>query len=773
MGLVVVIGASIWPLMNASCGTRPQQRQVPGEVKALDQLRTMTRNGVLPAEDAVARIESDFPNTKAAGLARILRARIKIKQGDFAGGIALLDSNVIRDRTALGDYALLLRAQALEQLGRRAEARADYEKLARDYPSSLRAGHALRRDAEMLMEENQAAAVPVLLKDLNERGDAAAMLLTGKAYESAGDTTRALASYRRIYFYAPASAQSVEAEALISKLNSTTAAATADEAIARADRLYDAKRYGDATTAYNDAFTRFPPTARPEAQLRRGISAVNSKRTGDATAALNSIPSSAAELRAEALFYLAQAYSQARQWEQVRSTVEELRRSFPASPFAARAMVRAGEIARDAKNTADSSYFFRSAVSSFPGSAEVAQAQFEMAWDMHETKNYQESSRLLTEHLAYYADKNTDNRGRAGYWAGRDSERAGKLSEARAIYEAMQARYSANWYGHLSRERLTSMKNAGQAPQGNFTPDSVVGRAVANLKTVTVAEETAGRDENERVVKGDQLTNIGMDELALEELNRAAETVPSSPRVNLALARIYRTRDENVRALTLLRKSYPDYSQMKPEEMTRDEWDVFYPLAYWDIIEQEARAKRLDPHQVAGLIRQESVFNPRARSPANAFGLMQLLVPTGASVARKYGIDRSVTAESLYEPRLNIQLGTGYMRDQFDKFGRIEFVAIAYNAGPGRVPQWRSTLPLEMDEFAEAIPFKETRAYVQGVVRNTYQYERLYDDKGQFRPEVGSRPVHAPLDVAQTGNEAQPVNEDVIQRRFTGSERGE
>jgi soluble lytic murein transglycosylase len=773
VGLVVVIGASVWPLMSASCGARQQGRAVPGEVKALDQLRAMTRGGVLPAEDAVARIESDFPNTKAAGLARILRARIKIKQGDFAGGVALLDSNVIRDRTALADYALLVRAEALEQLGRRAEARADYEKLARDFPSSLQAGHALRRDAEMLMEDNQGTAVPVLLKGLNESGDPAALLLTGKAYESAGDTTRALASYRRVYFYAPASEQSVEAEALIAKLNSTPAPATADEAVARADRLYDAKRYGDAVAAYNDAFTRFPATARPEAQLRRGIAAVSARRTADAVSALNSIPTSAAELRPEALYNLAQAYALSRQWDQVRSTVEELRRSFPSSPFAPRAMVRAGEIARDAKNTSDSDYFFRSAVSSFPGAAEVAQAQFEIAWDAHEAKNYQESSRLLTEHLAYYAGKNTDNRGRAGYWAGRDSERAGKLAEARAIYEGMQARYGANWYGHLSRERLTSMKNAGQAPQGNFPADSVVGRAVANLKTVTVAEETAGRDENERVVKADQLTNIGMDDFALEELGRASETAPSSPRVNLALARIYRTRDDNVRALNQLKKSYPDYSQMKPEEMTREEWDVFYPLAYWDIIEQEARAKRLDPHQVAGLIRQESVFNPRARSGANAFGLMQLLVPTGAAMARKYGIDRAVTAESLYEPRLNIQLGTGYMRDQFDKFGRIEFVAVAYNAGPGRVPQWRATLPLEMDEFAEAIPFKETRAYVQGVVRNTYQYERLYDDNGQFRPEVGSRPVHPPVDVAQTGSEPQPVNEEVIQRRFTGGEHGE
>jgi soluble lytic murein transglycosylase len=153
---------------------------------------------------------------------------------------------------------------------------------------------------------------------------------------------------------------------------------------------------------------------------------------------------------------------------------------------------------------------------------------------------------------------------------------------------------------------------------------------------------------------------------------------------------------------------------------------------------------------------------------------MQLLVPTGATVARKYGIDRDITESALYEPRLNIQLGTGYMRDQFDKYGRIEYVAAAYNAGPGRVVQWRQTLPLEMDEWAEAIPFKETRGYVQGVVRNKLQYERLYDDNGQFRAEVGSRAIYPVPEAgaAQSGDPTsrQPANSTVRKRRVTGNE---
>ena len=205
--------------------------------------------------------------------------------------------------------------------------------------------------------------------------------------------------------------------------------------------------------------------------------------------------------------------------------------------------------------------------------------------------------------------------------------------------------------------------------------------------------------------------------------------------------------------------------------MTREEWDVFYPLSYWDIIVQESRARDLDPFQVAGLIRQETVFMSRARSSARAYGLMQLLVPTGMLTAKKYGVERAITEESLYEPRLNIQLGTAYLRDQIDKFGRIEYVAAAYNAGPNRAVLWRTSLPAEIDEWAEAVPFKETRGYVQGVVRNRLQYQRLYDATGKFRPEVGTRAVTR--QPAAGASPAEPENTTVRKRRVRGNENEE
>jgi peptidoglycan lytic transglycosylase len=762
VGVALAGLASLPFLMSASCLTR---QQTPAEQRALESMRNMTRNDVLPSEDVVARIENQFPGTKAAALARILRARIKLNAKDFAGAASLLDTRVIRDRTSLADYAFFLQGSALEQAGKGPEARAIYQELLHSYPNSLRSRDAALRAAGLLMKSGDAAAVPLLLKNFTQSDDGGALLATAKAYEQASDQNRALASYRRLYFFAPESAESAEATTAITKLGSTLSPATADEASGRAERLYAAKKFADAVPAYEEAFAKFPTTGTTENQLHRGIAAYSARRTTEAVAALTSVPTSAGESKAEALFYLAQTYARAKQWELVRATLEEMRRTFPTSTFTPRTFVAVGQIADDAKNSVDASYFFHAAVNGFSNSIEVAQAQFDLAWATHEAKNYSESSRMLTEHLANYADRNTDNRGRAGYWAARDSERAGKLAEARALYEGMQARYDANWYGYLAKQRLDILSRS--TPAKTFPADSVVARAVANLKTVTVAQETAGVEEETRILKADELSNVGLDEWALGELSTASEKAPDSPKVNLAIAKIYRSDDDNVHALNTLRRSFPDYSQMKPEEMTREEWDVFYPLAYWDIIVQESKVRNLDPYQVAGLIRQETIFSSRARSSANAYGLMQVLVPTGRLTARKYGVSREITAESLLEPRLNIQLGTAYLRDQIDKFGRIEYVAAAYNAGPMRAAQWKASLPLEIDEWAEAVPFKETRGYVQGVVRNRLQYLRLYDAKGNFRPEVGSRAV-----TAQPGPGVSPTvesNSSVRKRRVSGN----
>ena len=94
------------------------------------------------------------------------------------------------------------------------------------------------------------------------------------------------------------------------------------------------------------------------------------------------------------------------------------------------------------------------------------------------------------EHLARYADRDSSNRGRAGYWAARNAERAGRLAEACTLYDALVYRYNANWYGHIGFERLTALRGRGQCQSPvSFPADSLVPQAAANLKSITVARK--------------------------------------------------------------------------------------------------------------------------------------------------------------------------------------------------------------------------------------------------------------------------------------------
>jgi soluble lytic murein transglycosylase len=711
------------------------------EEQALESLRQMTKDGKYPAESVVENFERRFSGRPSGVLARLLRARIKFENKDFAGAAALLNSDDFAKKTKVGDYAIWLRGQALQASGNHLEAISSYEKLQRDHPNAIRLTDAKLRQGEAMINAGRSAAVLMLLNELNESKNARALLITAKAYEANGDQANAIKFYRDVYFYGAGTDAAKEAESKLASLAQALTPSNFSEARARARTLLAAKSYVEADKAYTALSQYFDGSPEPSDSFGRLVAAANSKNMANAQAAFNAIPASASE-KGKAYYELVLGYAKNKLWPQARQYAEEMRQKFPGGPLTVKTWVDAGYAARDAKSKSDENYFLQAALVAWPNAVEVAGAQFELAWLEHENKNFARSSQMFIDHLARYVDKDTTNRGKAGYWAARDSERAGKTADACALYDAVVYRYSANWYGYLAQQRLAAL-----SCPASRNLDPLVAKAATNLKTVTVAAETSTAKELERAEKSDQLSTIGLFDWAIDELEEAKKTAQNSPKINLALARHYRFKGDNVNALLALAKSYPDYSQMFPEEMGREEWEIFYPLIAWNEIKYWAAQRRLDPYQVAGLIRQESVFNPRARSHANAHGLMQLLVPTANTMARKYvSKTSSVTPTLLYDPPLNIELGTAYMRDQLDKFGRIEYMAVAYNAGPGRVAPWRASLPLEIDEFVEAIPFRETKGYVQGVIRNAAQYRRLYDENGNFKSNVGARPLRGEID---------------------------
>jgi soluble lytic murein transglycosylase len=176
------------------------------------------------------------------------------------------------------------------------------------------------------------------------------------------------------------------------------------------------------------------------------------------------------------------------------------------------------------------------------------------------------------------------------------------------------------------------------------------------------------------------------------------------------------------RAVFSLGKDNPDELRL---------YTLRFPLRYDAIIRREAARNRLDPAFVAAEIRAESIFNPAARSAANAIGLMQVIPSTGASVAGRIGIPWNGEA-SLLDPETNITLGTAYLRQLYDGFGegRSYYTIAGYNAGPAPLNRWKSQRGhFDPDFFIETISYKETRDYVARVLAFSVIYDwRLNGD---------------------------------------------
>jgi soluble lytic murein transglycosylase len=107
---------------------------------------------------------------------------------------------------------------------------------------------------------------------------------------------------------------------------------------------------------------------------------------------------------------------------------------------------------------------------------------------------------------------------------------------------------------------------------------------------------------------------------------------------------------------------------------------------------------------------------------------MQVMPATGELIAKQQGAGR-ITSADLFNPSLNIKLGMSYLAQMIGQFGRIEYAAAGYNAGPGRARRWIAERgSLDIEDWIETIPFTETRGYVQGVLRYAANYRRFYKE---------------------------------------------
>lgn len=175
------------------------------------------------------------------------------------------------------------------------------------------------------------------------------------------------------------------------------------------------------------------------------------------------------------------------------------------------------------------------------------------------------------------------------------------------------------------------------------------------------------------------------------------------------------------------------YLSDNPEMMTPALAGLLFPVRFWkEIIEN---SKSVDPVLVKSLIRQESAFNPAAKSRVRASGLMQLM----HSTAKMFGVNQP---KQLLMPEKNIQAGSEFLAQLIRDFESVELALAAYNAGPGIVRQWQKRYPTSnIDLFVEMIPYSETRQYVRLIKRNYKIYQSLLTQpqvlgKFQYNPKA-------------------------------------
>jgi soluble lytic murein transglycosylase len=284
---------------------------------------------------------------------------------------------------------------------------------------------------------------------------------------------------------------------------------------------------------------------------------------------------------------------------------------------------------------------------------------------------------------------------RAQYWLGRALEASGDKTTARSAY-GKAANYQTSYYGMLAAEKLgltldeSLLSNA--PPAGSWKG---AGYAKSSVLEAAVRMAAAGNEQ----LSARFMLHLG------ESLSDAELGTLAGLALDLG----------QYRSAVLIAKAATERGLVFP--------GAYFPVP--DMIPEELPVSRALALSIA---RRESEFDPEARSPAGALGLMQMLPATAAEVAKDQGIKFS-KAKLASDPAYNATLGAAYLKELVDQFGpSVALVASGYNAGPGRPRGWVDAFgdprlaSTDVVDWVEMIPFTETRTYVMRVVEGVVIY---------------------------------------------------
>ena len=692
--------------------------------------------GAQPALESLARVYRETPTVAVrAPLAKFADshardiqgalARLALAQGSLQAGRndeALADFEVVVKRLPeLADFGHFGAAQALVNLGRKSEAIAEYEATAAHTPVSSLMPWAVLAAGNMLIEAGSGeAAVRLAARYIKQLPAPQGLFLHGAALEAAGRRDAAAMELNKVFYEYPRSDEAKRAEPILARLQPGPPVPAA-LVLSRARKLVEGGEGRRAIAELQAASVNFVAADRDMAAARIGAARYFLRDNLGALQYLKTLKvNPAGEADAERLLYIVQAARRLDRYADVDEALRQLRERHPkahqrlaALSGAANRFLYVNDHARFAP--------LLSACGEFAPEPEAALCHWKLTWD-HYIRRLPDAPALLRQHVERFPG--SDETAGALYFLGRVSERSGMVEAAKVYYQTVSSRFPNFYYAVVSRERLS-------APAFQSLTSSATAAAFVN--TLNFPATGAGADfvmdetTRGRLRRARLLMQAAADEQAQTELRFGIRNGAKPTLCGMELSKMAQARGENGPALRAIKGTVQGFLSWRLEDAPKEFWQLAYPLPYREPLERYAEDVSIDPFVVAGLIRQESEFDPAAISRANARGLTQVLPATGLEVSRRLGI-RPFTLSLLHQPDASLRIGINYLKQMLNSFDNKWFLTLAaYNAGPARANQWVKWARFdEPAEFIETIPFEETRGYVQSVLRNADIYRRIW-----------------------------------------------
>lgn len=443
------------------------------------------------------------------------------------------------------------------------------------------------------------------------------------------------------------------------------------------------------------------------------------------------------------------------------SAVEALSREAPRSLLTLRVQhLRAAALSRTGRFTEAAELFAR-VVEADPSGSLAAEALFQRFWALRRAGDPGgDAAREALDQLLALPDGTATlvQRHQARYWRARALEAAGRADEALGAYETL-ARDGVNTsYGLFARERLMvagwPVEDLGQLAEPGAPSSGTAGGGVARDRPPSDPSDVwplalGSLAEDPRFWSALELVRLehpmGPLELLLVDRRRHG---PEGLRV---LFHVFEALGRPGEARLMARSLVREWDPPPPTVEARRLLAIAYPPAYGALVSDAARRAGVDPALLQALVREESQFNPRARSGVGARGLAQVMPATGAEVARGIGL-RLRGPDSLFEPALNLRLGASYLAKLLRRVDGATPLAVAsYNAGPNAVARWLNERPLvELDAWLEDIPIEETRTYVRRVL-GSYGLYALGSEPSRRPTQVLGLATDSRVAVAEAG----------------------